>query len=260
MNSATLERAKNYIDNAFLRYIGSGEHLYIYYVCLAILLFIAWKEKDKVLKRLFLFGIFIMIIVRWSVTAAKIQEYIGEYVYTRMIWAYPIIIVMALVMCKIISSQSDRLYKIITLVLFIFVIMFTGTNILSKAYYIKETNISGIPQYVIEIDEIIWKDAKERGLEDVYMISEASVALRINMYDRKKYTPYTRYGDKSFLSLMERCNEDRGKTLINTAIQRNMNYIVLHSYRNISYAVDEGLVELVGCYENILVYYIVHDK
>ncbi len=152
------EKGFGYLEACLSYYSENCAYFMLY---LAALVFVAVKGTKQE-KQIFIPGAILLLLTVYNpvtpVVLDKIFDVNSE--YYRFFWIAPVIILVPYIAVRIIGLCQNRKQKAVTVILLITIGIFSG-NFLYKNGYVPADNIYKMPKEMMQISEIIHKDAKE---------------------------------------------------------------------------------------------------
>lgn len=177
------------VNSMYNNYNGTGMQMALFFACI-IYLWVQKKEKDR--RFLFVgYTLLFFIICFFPVTAKIIMKVcIGESVYWRMFWLLPTAVISAYTAVEIIMQMEKKSRRYLLLAGMLAVIVLTGTNVYNGAIFDRKQNNYKLPQDVVDICDIIEKDAAANGIEDKKLITVNDLVSSVRQYDANINMPY----------------------------------------------------------------------
>lgn len=177
-----------YVKSMYDNYNGTGMHMGLFFA--SILYLLVQKKEEK--RYLFLgYTLLFFIICFCPLTAKIIMDYcIGKGVYWRMFWLLPTSAVIAYTAVQVISRAEKRSRRYFLLLVMLAVIMMTGTCVYNKTLFGPKGNNYKIPQDVVDICEIIERDASVHGIDEKKLVVTNDLLPYIRQYDADIKMPY----------------------------------------------------------------------
>ncbi len=180
----TFQVAKSMYDS----YNGTGMQMALFFACL-IYLFVQKKEKEK--RFMFLgYTLLFFIICFFPVTAKIIIRCIDAEVYWRMFWLLPTAIVTAYTGVQVIMQMDGKYRRHLLLGFMLLVVVMTGTFVYNGSIFDRKANHYKLPQDVVDICDIIERDAAENGIAHKKLITVSELVPSIRQYDAQIKMPY----------------------------------------------------------------------
>lgn len=139
--------------DAYEKYTAGGV---MQMLCIATILIIIIKEKDKYLKHLAFYIIALVAIIAIPPIAFVLAEYfIGYDVYWRIFWLVPSVIIVAFGGTRIIEQMNRKAGKRIVFFALLLVIAIGGRSVYRTENFTKSVNLYKLPQEAIDICEMV---------------------------------------------------------------------------------------------------------
>lgn len=136
-------------------FMATFEGAFIFWILLAALFWILWKEKDW--NRKLLLGVLplLCLFIYWCpLTGILFMKLLGENVYWRILWLVLLAIVIPYAACLLIKNLKGK-WKYGGFLFSVFVIVLGGKNLLSTEWFEASTNVYKLPQNVVEVCEVL---------------------------------------------------------------------------------------------------------
>lgn len=147
------------IITSYTNYQGSSFYM-LYFLCALIFLYFVDEKRaedgtrnDRIL--LIYVSIGVLFLFLFPPFAWIITKILGDEIYYRTIWLFPIGIVISYGAVRLIQKQSTKIHKIILTGIIILLIMIGGSFTYTHSHYTKAENAYKIPQDVIDICDAI---------------------------------------------------------------------------------------------------------
>ncbi len=170
-------------------YNGTGMQMALFFACLIYLLV---QKRDKEKRYVFLgYTLLFFVICFCPVTAKIIMEVcIEETVYWRMFWLLPSVIITAYTAVLVIMQTEEKKRRYLLLFVMLLVVGMTGSVVYNSTIFSRKQNDYKLPQDVVDICDIIEKDAAANGIDRKKLIVENSLVSFVRQYDAQILMPY----------------------------------------------------------------------
>lgn len=177
-----------YVKSIYDAYTGAGMHMALFF---ASILYLILQKKDREKRYFFLgYALLFFIICFFPVTAEIIMYCIGKSVYWRIFWLLPTSIVIAYA-AVLILMEIEKKWKRYVMIGFMAVIIYmSGTIVYNASTFDYKQNHYNIPQDVVDICDIIERDAEENGIEEKKLIIQNELLSYVRQYDADIKMPY----------------------------------------------------------------------
>lgn len=242
------------VFQTFQNYGGTTMFLPVFLICL---IYCYHKAEAAGKKRLIWYGLLAVIFVFNDISRKIIGKFTDVSTYYRFIWAVPVLIVIAYVLCHMLKSSSGRKEKVMILVLSFFVLMFGQSSFLHQDCFRLPNNQYNVSEDVLETCDII---SGHKQKERPVVIFDLEIQMAARLYDpsliwgisRKAYIEQNNMEDyhsagkyrnqKILIQAVNYGDKSAGEELRNALKERKIDYIVTFS----DYDMDEYLQQL-GC-------------
>ncbi len=144
------------IINAYHNYRGSSYYILFFFCALMFLLF---SEKKKTIRLILVYSsVFLVVLFMLPPFAWLVTRILGEEIYYRTIWLFPIGITISYCAVKLISTQQSRVKKVSMCVLLVALFMYGGAYTYQHSNFTKAENSYHLPQVVIDLCDLIKED------------------------------------------------------------------------------------------------------
>ena len=113
-------------------------------------------------------------------TAALIQKCIGGLVYWRVIWLFPVVPALALVVTSLLSRIRKKGLQAVLVIACVGILAVSGTSVWSAGNYVKVSNHQKVPEEAAQVGNIL---LAERSAEDSLIAADNSIAPYLRVYD-----------------------------------------------------------------------------
>lgn len=237
------------VKETYNRFNGTGMYFALFYVALLYIYIVDKKKREFLVYPSLLF----LLVSFTPVTAYIIGKYIiGDYVYWRIFWLLPMVIVIAYAGIHLISIQDNRKNISIVSISVVTIIMLSGNFIFTKDNFQVPENYFKIPDEAIHISQMIKSD-KEENTEDLEprVAAPYELACTIRQYDASISLLYGRAPKQTYSREKVQVSEQLNSltpdiwTVATYTRQFNCNYIVLTTDQQPSLEPEEiGFIEL----------------
>ncbi len=211
-------------------YFAGSLYPLLFILCLIVIGFhpAARQERDALAVPNVLFAV----IIFCPVSAWLIMKMIGDLVYWRTLWMFPIPLVCAYAAVQIIWSFSRTAVRVLAGILAVMLIILCGKPVLSGEYFTARENNLKIPTEAVYVADVISADAKEREIETPKAVVPEHLATYIREYDAGISLAYGRdmaKGDVKRSRLYKVINSEKPKAKWVAALAREegCDYLVL---------------------------------
>jgi hypothetical protein len=166
-----------------------GEGFYQYLLLIAVIYLLVSRRKKEATRILLPFLAVLLFVFFCPFTAELIWKCIGSDVYWRVLWAIPLIPLLAYAGAEIISSRKKTLFRAVLLVTTFGCIIVSGKSIWQAGNYEKVHNYQKVPDEVAQICNMIKEESKEK---EVRLATDDYLAAYIRVYDPSILMPYSR--------------------------------------------------------------------
>lgn len=187
----------NQIESICEAYNGTGNHLLLF--ILGVLLLINWHSSNKSEKSIndiiVVYILIIGVIFVCPFTAYIIMKYcIGANTYWRMLWLFPIPMIIAHVAVEMVSKTNTKKGNVLVFICVMFLVAFTGQNTFSHFRIHDYVTTSKIPLAVTEVCDYIKNDAEKKNVEEIRAVMPEKFLNIVRQYDATIKMPYGRGG------------------------------------------------------------------
>lgn len=171
-----------FVEYCFHNYEGTCKFMWFFGLAVIYLLF---RRKESKARVFFIPYLFVLLLTVFNPFLMK--PLVGRLgltnEYYRFFWLVPVVLVIPYVMTRLVMERKKKWVQALILVLCVFLLYATGTTLKSKNYPVAE-NIYKIPQELIEINQIIEDDFKEKDLwEEKRVIYDLDLNIVARQYD-----------------------------------------------------------------------------
>lgn len=227
----------------------------VFFILFIISVIYIWKtEKNKKTKDLFTWYVCLILIIIWNPICVKIlNKFINFTSMYRLYYLLPINITIAVAATRFIENRKKMIYKLISLVAVLVIIVYFGNCIFDETSTIKTNNYYKLPDETVAVAEIIYNDDK---FEEKRAVVPYGMSSQINQIYADIYLPYTRVVTNSGAATGEKLPADtddasRYEPVINLD-NGNVEYLGEFSKKhNLNYIVVSKNVVLTAPIENI---------
>lgn len=124
-------------------------------------------------------------------TAWVLQKCVGDLVYWRVIWLFPIVPLTAYAMTLRVTREKSRFLKVVQVGVFILCIAFGGTSVWQAGNFERVGNRQQIPDTVAAISTVI---VENRTSKDSLVATDDYVGAYLRVYEPSVRMPYGREG------------------------------------------------------------------
>lgn len=243
-------------------YNGTGAHLALFLGCLFLLIFCKTKSNRKIAVFWAGYSIVLLVIFICPLTAKIIMDYcVGPEVYWRMLWIFPIGIVLAYVGTEIIARQKHIVMKVMALLAAVAIIVVTGSNIMTGMKLADSWNNTKLKPEVLSVCEALEEDAQQRDEEEITVIVPNELLCYIRQYDAAIKMPYGRDALRGncwnpICDVMQQAEPDCA-LLAQLAREYGCNYLVYHAFNdNVRMNLEAEGYEAVRTADQYIIYYL----
>lgn len=177
----------------YREYTGTGMQMALFFMAI-LYLFLRKKHTEEEQKKsmYFLGYTFLFFFVTFCpVTAKIIMKYcIGKSVYWRMFWLLPTVIVTAYTAVLVVFEIPSKKKSIAVGLFLLLVVVMSGDTLYQPEIFSYRENNYAIPQNVVDVCDIIERDAKEQGITKKKLIAATELLQYIRQYDADICMPY----------------------------------------------------------------------
>lgn len=169
----------------YVSFEGTGAHVILFLASLLVLVFLLQGQKNRTDWYLAAYSLIALVIFACPVSAYVITRFgIGQDVYWRMLWLFPITLLIAYVCSIGIGSIGNRkVAKALCLAGCCGLIMLSGKSMFCEEIYQKAENTAHISQGVVDVCEALQEDAAGHGGTEIKGVFDPSLACYIRQYD-----------------------------------------------------------------------------
>lgn len=175
------------VADAWNRYWNGSSYRFLLPAAVLILLVLAKKYKKA--GELAVYQILIALVFVCPATAWFIQKCVGELVYWRTLWLFPVVPAIALAMTLLVKSCKPKWGKGVLAALFLAAAVFAGTSVWQAGNFVKTGNRQQVPDPVAAAAGLI---AENRTSEESLAAVDDFIASYIRVYDPSIRMPYGR--------------------------------------------------------------------
>ena len=173
-----MDNVVHYIIFWWEQYWGSSWYPYLW--AAAFLYLLIFERKRKNTGYLIAFQCLLCFLYFCPVTAALIQKCIGGLVYWRVIWLFPVVPALALVVTSLLSRIRKKGLQAVLVIACVGILAVSGTSVWSAGNYVKVSNHQKVPEEAAQVANIL---LAERGAEDSLIAADNSIAPYLRVYD-----------------------------------------------------------------------------
>ena len=220
-----IESGIEVIKTAFERATGEGRYitLYIFTLILACLYMKEKKQKTFIVN----YGVVSILIIFNPIVSYILSEFInlGSNVYWRTFWCIPLGVTIAYIFTDIVFSKESKIKRIILIISFIFLIIYSGTLIYTKEVFQKVNNWYKIPDDELLAINIILN--QQQGEETKIFVPTEMIA-HVRQIDTSIEIAYNRNpsGDYSKIDVLTYLNENKFEEALNKLKEKKCEYLV----------------------------------
>lgn len=146
---------KEFFEIARTDFAAAYEGAWMFPILLMSILWILWKERDR-LKKVLLCGVpLLFLLIYWCPpTGLLFMKLLGQNVYWRLLWLILLAVVIPYAVCMILRGLSGIQRQVVFLGLLI-LLSLGGKYVLSAEWFEPSTNVYKLPQNVIEVCELL---------------------------------------------------------------------------------------------------------
>lgn len=185
MNEKLNELMTGVLDTWNRYWNGSGYWLLLLAAVAVLLLF----GRKKSVRELGIYQLLAAFAFFFPVSAWVIQKCVGELVYWRTLWLFPVVPAIALAMSLLVKKCRSSLGKGALAALFLALIVVSGTSVWQAGNFVKVGNRQQVPDTVAEISRIV---TENRTSKDSLVAADDYLASYLRVYDPSVKMPYGR--------------------------------------------------------------------
>ena len=168
-----------------------GESRYVWLLCAAFVCLLFFCRKNKDVKDMVRYLLFMTIVYFCPITAAVIQKCVGALVYWRVIWLFPVAAVLAYAAVLVVRKVPKMMIRFVCMGLFVCLIGFSGKSVRQAGNYVIAANRQQVPDEVAQICRII---GENRTSEESLVAADDHIASYLRVYDASIKMVYGRRG------------------------------------------------------------------
>lgn len=175
---------QEFLEIAKTDFIATFEGAWIFYILLACAVWILWQEKDWCRKILLGILPLVFLFLYWCpLTGILFMKVLGENVYWRILWLILLAVTIPYAMCLLLKKFQGILRQGAFLACMA-VLVLGGKSVLSTEWFEPSTNVYKIPQYVIEVCDLL--------PENVHVLVSNRLLAYMRQYDSSITLEYAR--------------------------------------------------------------------
>lgn len=185
------------VKSMYEAYNGSGQHLLLFWLCVLILAI--WNSKKKHVMNSFLIVLVVVLLCVFvcPITAKIIMAYcIGYNTYWRMVWLFPVTLVIGCVLTEFVYKVKEKKYKLVVLFGMFFLINCTGKSVYQDMSIVENSSLSKLPLSVEAVCEEIKEFSVENNVEEIITVMPNEFLPYVRQYDATIKMPYGRNGER----------------------------------------------------------------
>jgi len=184
------------IKSAFINCYGNEQRYFLLFLVAIFILFIEEKNKEN-RNLLIYYPTLIMAIVFNPFFYQLLTKFVPSNVYYRFFWLLPVGIIIAYLGVILISKVDKKITKLVTIIAFIGIIVYSGKFMYTKTVFEKVDNLYKLPDRCVEVTQIMsaMQMDNKKAMVPTEMIGfvrqlDASIKLA---YQRRPYQDYDIY-------------------------------------------------------------------
>ena len=171
-----IENGIEVIKSAFEKFAGDGRYVLLYLITLIISVIYI---KDKTNKSLLVnYTLIIILIVFNPIIANILDKFLSGGVYWRTFWCIPIGITIAYIFTEVLFNSKVKYKKIIIIICFIGIIIFSGEFVYQNDAFSKVDNWYKLPDEEVEIIYAILENSDKDKTPLVFAPPEINAHIR----------------------------------------------------------------------------------
>lgn len=233
-------------------FAGEGMILTLFFLSVIWLLV---TEKKKEIRIIFVYTpATVLVIFFFPITAKIMNAFLGEEIYYRLLWLWPIVPTIAYATVQLWRAVKEQSRMLVTLAVML-IIMLSGKLMYTSQHYSLADNVYHVPQEVVDICDDIRVEGRE-----VMALFPKELVQYVRQYDATICMPFGREAivytwgvrDELFFALeMETIDVSKVAQL---AKGRLCHYVVISKEDKLNGTFEDFDYELLGTYGQYLVY------
>ncbi|MCF0133867.1 MAG: hypothetical protein HUJ72_08375 [Blautia sp.] len=250
------------ILDAWQKYWGESLFLWLFLLCMVVLLVFGRKQKTAL--RLALYAILAILFFFVPYMERIMSCFLGEKVYWRMLWILPTVPVIVYAMILLIDKSKNHVVQFLLVLLCSSALMLAGKDMWTAGNYQKVANRQQVYDSVAQICDMIRADSKA---ENPLVAANSNVAAYIRVYDPAIRMPYGRWGrdalnkDARKLSKLLTNNPAKIKKICKRTKKLKCDYLVYPAEgENASLTIPDKQFRLIGTVNQYQIYRIEYEN
>lgn len=209
-----------------------NNHRYLIPIFLVALLFLWGLERNKTVRRVYVYAVTALIIVFLCPLYAKIAFLVDEEIYYRVWWIIPMGVIICYSFVKVMFLTKNIWKRAVVLLFAVVIIVWNGRLVYTNSIHFKSANAYHLPEFVIHVGDYVTSEC-----ENPSVIFTVELLPFIRQYKSGIMTPFTRFyfgelgemSDPLYLALKAEVYEI--ETIVNGAKEHSSLYVVLSSFK-----------------------------
>lgn len=168
------------MENLMGNFNGNYTLVVLYVLSLCVLFFVV---KKKLSTTVLWYSLLLTVIILCPITAKILLYGLGNSVYWRMLWLYPVVPVASTALALLIGKCKKSMVRFLLFVLCCGALAFCGTSVINRENFDKTSNYEKLPQYVIGVCDLINADAEEHNITVKKLATNPIFLVYVREYD-----------------------------------------------------------------------------